>query len=73
MKTYWVFNDLKSEEYIKELENDGWNEKHQYPFNTILLNGNNEVTYTIANNSIISGNLRFAFKRYQFLVSGHNA
>jgi hypothetical protein len=69
MKTYWNFSDLSSEEYIKELENCGWIEKYQYPFNTILLNENNEVTYTIANNSIVSGNLRFAFKRYQFLVS----
>lgn len=70
MKTYWNFIDLNSDEYIRELENDGWNEKYQYPFNTILLNINTVVTYTISNNALISGNLRFALKRYQFLISG---
>jgi len=36
MKTYWNFSDMMSDEYISELENDGWDEKYIYPFNTIL-------------------------------------
>jgi hypothetical protein len=70
IKTYWNFNQLESEEYVKELKNDGWSNEFYCPFHTILLNNSSQVTYTIPHNKIISGSLRFAFKRYQFVTDG---
>ena len=71
MKTYWNFSDINSIDYIQELINEGWETIFHCHYNTILLNNKNTVTYTIPKNTIISGNLRFAFKRYQFLVDYH--
>ena len=71
MKTYWNFSDINSIDYIQEIRNDGWENIIQCPFNTILFSNTSTVTYTVPNNNIISGNLRFAFKRYQFLVDYH--
>jgi hypothetical protein len=68
MKTYWNFPDINSNEYIEELSNDGWGKIFKCPNYTILLNDSSNVSFTIPNNVTISGNLRFAYKRYQFLV-----
>jgi hypothetical protein len=71
MKTYWDFPEISSIDYIQELINDGWDNIFHCHYNTILLNNISTVTYTIPKNNTISGNLRFAFKRYQFLVDYH--
>lgn len=70
MITYWNFDAISSQNYIDELIQEGWYKKFECPFHTILINPNSPVTYSIPNNETISGSLRFAFKRYQFLMDG---
>ena len=70
MQTYWNFNATPSQEYVKELKDEGWTKEFVGPFHTILLKEFNPVTYSIPHDEIISGSLRFAFKRYQFLMDG---
>ena len=70
MHTYWNFDSISSEEYMKELREEGWTKEFNCPFHTVLLKEFNPVTYSIPHNETISGSLRFAFKRYQFLMDG---
>lgn len=61
---------ISSEELIQKLKEDGWNKEYTGAYHTILLKEGSKVTYTIANNSVISSGLHFGYNRLKFLMSG---
>lgn len=67
----WVDGQAtSSSSLLKKLENDGWNIKYESPYHTVLLRTGSKVTYTIANDTEISGALSFAYNRLQLLTNG---
>lgn len=70
MKFYEANDPITSVVLVNKLINAGWTKEYLGPYHTVLLSQGSKVTYTIQNDTVISGSMLFGYNRLQFLMSG---